>query len=134
MALPLDLSGDLGQASLVSLAATGFLAALVHAGALDTSSLGARRIVNLPGLSVTVGEILDALEIIGGQTARQMVSDVPDAAIEKIVASWPAVWDDATARALGFEGDTTIAQIIDAFVSDDLPSQRILRRELAGSD
>ncbi|WP_097092210.1 D-erythronate dehydrogenase [Novosphingobium sp. Chol11] len=110
------------------------IAALVHAGALDTSSLGARRIVNLPGLSVTVGEILDALEIIGGQTARQMVSDVPDAAIEKIVASWPAAWDDATARALGFEGDTTIAQIIDAFVSDDLPSQRILRRELAGSD
>ncbi len=31
MALPLDLSGDLGQASVASLAATGFLAALVHA-------------------------------------------------------------------------------------------------------
>ena len=31
MPLPLDLSGDLGQASVTSLAATGFLAALVHA-------------------------------------------------------------------------------------------------------
>ena len=108
------------------------IAALVHAGLLDTRGLGARRVINLPGLSVTVGEMLEALQIAGGEAARQLVSDVPDAAVEKIVASWPPSWDDATARALGFEGDATIGHIIDAFVSDDLPSQRILRRETAG--
>lgn len=105
------------------------IAALVHAGTLDTGGLRARRVVNLPGLSVTVGEMLEALEATGGQEARQMVSDVPDAGVEKIVASWPAAWDDATARALGFEGDARIAQIIEAFVADDLPSQRLLQRE-----
>ncbi len=108
------------------------IAALVHAGALDTCGLGSRRVVNLPGLSVTAGDMLNALEIIGGQKARAMVNDVPDAAVEKIVASWPAAWDDATARTLGFEGDATIAQIIDAFISDDLPSQQILRKKTAG--
>lgn len=98
--------------------------ALAHAATLDSGALHARRTINLPGLSVTVREMLDALEWAGGAQARALVDDAPDQTVERIVASWPARWDQETAKALGFRGDVSINEIISAFVEDDLAAQR----------
>jgi D-erythronate 2-dehydrogenase len=103
--------------------------ALVTAATLDTGRLGANRVINLPGISVTVAEMLSALEAVGGSQARGLVSHEPDVAVERIVASWPRAWDDRRARSLGFEGDRDFRSIVEAFVADDLPLQRA---ELAG--
>src|SRR4029079_4910488 len=46
---------------------------LVHAARLQTSDLESRRTVNLPGLSVTPGEMLDSLERVAGAAARALV-------------------------------------------------------------
>src|SRR5262245_18264342 len=46
---------------------------LVHAARVDTSRLGARRALNLPGLRVTAGGMLDSLERHGGREARARV-------------------------------------------------------------
>jgi nucleoside-diphosphate-sugar epimerase len=98
--------------------------ALMTAGTLDTRPLGVQRVINLPGISVTVAEMLSALESAGGVEARRLVRLEVDPAIERIVASWPRAWDDGRARALGFVGDVDFRGIVDAFVADDLALQR----------
>jgi nucleoside-diphosphate-sugar epimerase len=98
--------------------------ALITAATLNTEDLGVHRVINLPGVSVTVEEMLSALEDVGGTDVRRLVRNEVDPAIERIVASWPRAWDDSRARALGFVGDPDFRSIVDAFVADDLPAQR----------
>lgn len=107
--------------------------ALRKAASLNASPLGAQRVINLPGLTVTVSEMLATLEEAGGVEARSLVYYEPDAAIERIVASWPRGWDDSRARALGFAGDADFRSLVDAFIADDLPAQRALTSKTQAS-
>lgn len=81
---------------------------------------GDNRSINLPGISVTVGEMLTALTQEGGQAARDRVQFAADPAIERIVASWPGRIDNQRASALGFMADRTFADIIDSFITHDM--------------
>ena len=81
---------------------------------------GDARSINLPGISVTVGEMLEALARVGGQAARDRVQFAADPAIERIVASWPGRIDNQRASALGFAADRTFADIIDSFITHDI--------------
>ena len=78
------------------------------------------RSVNLPGISVTVGEMLETLAKAGGQEARDRVQFAADPAVERIVASWPGRIDNQRASALGFVADRTFADIIDSFITHDM--------------
>ncbi|MGN4982785.1 D-erythronate dehydrogenase [Aeromonas dhakensis] len=81
---------------------------------------GDGRSINLPGISITVGEMLTALTQAGGQAARDRVQFAADPAIERIVASWPGRIDNQRATALGFMADRTFAEIIDSFITHDM--------------
>ncbi|HEG4446272.1 hypothetical protein CF138_06770 [Aeromonas hydrophila] len=81
---------------------------------------GDGRSINLPGISVTVGEMLTTLTQAGGQAARDRVQFAADPAIERIVASWPGRIDNQRASALGFMADRTFADIIDSFITHDM--------------
>lgn len=81
---------------------------------------GDARSINLPGISVTVGDMLTALTQAGGQAARDRVQFAADPAIERIVASWPGRIDNQRATALGFMADRTFADIIDSFITHDM--------------
>ncbi|EZH84869.1 hypothetical protein B7G55_05350 [Aeromonas hydrophila] len=81
---------------------------------------GDNRSINLPGISVTVGEMLTALAQAGGQAARDRVQFAADPAIERIVASWPGRIDNQRATVLGFMADRTFAEIIDSFITHDM--------------
>ncbi len=82
------------------------------------AALGIHRAVNLPGLSVTVGAMVDALgEVAGSDVARRVVWR-RDPAVERIVGGWPARWDTTRAEALGLVGDADFASVIRAYVAD----------------
>ncbi|KEY59162.1 D-erythronate dehydrogenase [Serratia sp. DD3] len=81
---------------------------------------GDGRSINLPGISVTVGDMLTALTQAGGQAAGDRVSFSPDPAIERIVASWPGRIDNHRALEAGFIADKTFAGIIDSFMTHDM--------------
>lgn len=81
---------------------------------------GDARSINLPGISITVGEMLTALTQAGGQAARDRVQFAAAPAIERIVASWPGRIDNQRASALGFMADRTFAEIIDSFITHDM--------------
>jgi nucleoside-diphosphate-sugar epimerase len=96
-------------------AAVGYL---VHAGDLDTAAMGGRRNVTLPGVSVTVGEQIEALRKVAGEEAVALIRHQPDPAIEAIISTWPKAFDTRRALDLGFAGDASIEAIITAYLED----------------
>ncbi|MEM7631397.1 MAG: D-erythronate dehydrogenase [Pseudomonadota bacterium] len=97
--------------------AAGFL---THAGTLDTDQLGGRRALNLPGLSCTVAEQIEALRDVAGNNVVALIKPEPDAAIAKIVDGWPRNFAPERATALGFEAEASFREIIDVYVEEDL--------------
>lgn len=96
---------------------------LIHAAAMDTAPLGLDRSLNPPGMSVTVGEILAALDAVR-QGATGLVKRAPDPVIAGIVGGWPAGFDVKRAPALGFSRHEPLIDVIRAFVADDLEATR----------
>lgn len=97
--------------------AVGFLR---HAAGLDTDRLGGRRALNLPGVSCTVAEQIEALRKLAGNDVVALIKPVPDPAIEKIVAGWPRNFEPTRALELGFEAETSFEQIIRVYMEDEL--------------
>ena len=87
---------------------------------LPTEALGTNRSVNLPGVSVAVEAMVDALRTVAGDEAVARIRWERNPVIERIVGSWPAAWDVSRATALGFEGDGSFEAIVRAYVEDDL--------------
>jgi nucleoside-diphosphate-sugar epimerase len=98
-------------------AAVGFL---MHAAAIDLAPLGARRSLNMPGLSATVGEEIQALRRFGGEQAVKLIRREPDPTIVRIVAGWPRDFDAQRAKTLGFAAESSFDEIVRAHVEDEL--------------
>jgi D-erythronate 2-dehydrogenase len=94
--------------------------ALIHAFELPAEALGATRMLTLPGITVSIGEMVDALEEVAGERVARRIRWQPDPTIQKIVAGWPARFDARRARSLGFEADRGFSEIIRAHIEDEL--------------
>ncbi|KAF2112220.1 NAD dependent epimerase/dehydratase [Lophiotrema nucula] len=79
------------------------------------------RVVNLPGQTVRVGQILDALKAVGGQKALDLVEEKRDPKVEAIVASWPARFDTSVAKSLGLSEDISLTEEIESFARSVQP-------------
>lgn len=97
-------------------AATEFL---VHAAELDAERIGPHRALNLPGLSATVAEQIEALGRVVGSDAVSLIGRAPDPTIDAIVANWPENFDPQRAIALGFRAETAMDDIIKVYLEDD---------------
>lgn len=68
---------------------------LIHARDIETAAYGGgSRVVNLPGVTVTIHEMLEALKAVGGQEALDLVEEKTDEPTQKIVESWPAKYGE----------------------------------------
>ncbi|KAL1795541.1 hypothetical protein ACET3X_005765 [Alternaria dauci] len=92
---------------------------LVHAIKVPAEKFGHFRQVLLPGYTATSGEILDALEKVAGKETRALVKEKRDETIQRIVLSWPAKYDTARARELGFSEDVGLEQTIRDFIDGE---------------
>ena len=98
-------------------AAIGFL---VHAVTMDTGPLGARRNLNMPGLSATVDEQIAALRRQAGEGAVKLIRKQIDPAIARMVNGWPRNFEAARALGLGFRADASFDEIIRNHLVDEL--------------
>jgi nucleoside-diphosphate-sugar epimerase len=96
---------------------------LMHAATMDTAPLGLDRSVNPPGLRATVGDMLAALDAVH-PNASALVHRRPDSAVQAIVAGWPAAFRPERGLLLGFHSQEPLAQVIAAFIADDLAETR----------
>jgi len=89
---------------------------LLHGQSLEPEALGNVRAINMPGLSISVGEMVDVLERFAGAATAGLIKWEPDPNIERIVNSWPGRFATPGASALGFEADANFADIIRAYI------------------
>lgn len=92
--------------------------ALLHGAEVPGDAFGASRSLMLPGITVSVAEMLDALGEFGGDEARTRVRHEPDARIEAIVGSWPGRFENLRSQQLGFAGDKDFHEIVEAFLDE----------------
>jgi D-erythronate 2-dehydrogenase len=85
----------------------------LRACALEQAALGEATTLTLPGITVTVGEMIDTLAQIAGADVAARIMAAPDPEIRALVASWPGEILCPRARALGFEPNTGIAELIE---------------------
>ena len=90
------------------------LAYTIHAAGLAQDDIGPDTTLTLPGVSVTVGAMIDTLERIAGPQAAARIRPEHDPAIEAIVASWPGEILTPRAQALGFAPDADFADLVTA--------------------
>ncbi len=93
---------------------------LIHAHELPEADLSAHRSITLPGISVTVGEMVSALEDVAGAAVAARIEWKFDSVISDIVGGWPGAFEATRAREMGFKADCDIREIIEAFIEDDL--------------
>lgn len=94
---------------------------------LEAKVLESGRTVNLPGISVTVAEMVAALEKLSSRETVQLIRWQPDPVVERIVGSWPGRWDVTRATAMGFSCDKDFEAIVRAYIEDDLKAAQTRR-------
>jgi nucleoside-diphosphate-sugar epimerase len=92
------------------------IASLLHAYELPAAAWSTERSLNLPGITVRVGDMVEALNRIAGPAVAGLVQWQPDLRVSKIVRSWPAYFDTARANAMGFTRDASFASIIQDYI------------------
>jgi len=98
-------------------AAVGFL---VRAAELDSSALGDRRSLTMPGVSATVGEQIAALRAVAGDNAVRRIRRESDETVMRIVSGWPGSFDARRAQELGFRAETSFEEIVRVYVEEEL--------------
>lgn len=92
---------------------------LIHARDIPAESYGGgSRVVNLPGVTVSIHEMLAALKAVGGQEALDLIEEKRDATTTSIIESWPAKYDTARAKQLGFTDDGSLEQTLQDYIED----------------
>jgi nucleoside-diphosphate-sugar epimerase len=74
----------------------------------------------MPGVAVTVGEQIEALERIAGAKAVNLIREEPDDTIWAIVKGWPTRFEARRSRELGFAAETSFDDIIRVHIEDEL--------------
>ena len=93
-----------------------------------SEAFGASRSLQLPGFSVSVGDMAAALRRVGGETAYAHIAWQPDPLIQAIVPGWPRALATPRAEAMGFGRGSGIDEVLTAF----LGSSRLLLQQLDG--
>jgi nucleoside-diphosphate-sugar epimerase len=94
--------------------------ALLHAQAIPADRFGWTRVVQLPGFTSNVRQMLEALKQTAGANVARRVRFEPDAQIQKIIDGWATAFRAQKAHALGFSADQSMQEVIRAFIEDDL--------------
>jgi len=91
----------------------------VHAHDLPAAEWGSNRVLNLPGITVSVAEMLEAMAKIAGAQVAKRVAFKPEAHIQAIVEGWPVRFATPRALAMGFRADTGIDAVIRDYIADE---------------
>ena len=101
--------------------AVGFL---IHAAQMDTSGLGARRSLMMPGIYATLGDEIDALRRVAGDKIVGFIKEEIDPFVQEMLKSWNfPKFDAKRARTLGFTCEDSFDELIKTHIADELGGQ-----------
>jgi nucleoside-diphosphate-sugar epimerase len=81
-------------------------------------TFGGRTAINLPALTVSVQQMLDALEAVAGKDVRAQVRFEHDETTARMVCGWPARIESERAARLGLRADADFRSIVEQYVHD----------------
>jgi len=93
---------------------------IVHAHNLTANEWGFSRETTLPGFTMSIGDMAEALRVFAGNEVANLIQWEPDPFIQEIVNGWPPEFDTRKAKDLGFIQDTSMEAVIQAFIDDEL--------------
>jgi len=93
---------------------------LIHGHELSGEQLKQGRVINMPGLSITVEQMIDALRETAGAEVSGRIRMERNPAIERIVGSWPGAFRADYSRDLGFTADEHFTDVIQQFMNEYL--------------
>ena len=96
---------------------------LVFGHEVAATAFGATRNINVPGLSVTVGDMVAALQRVAGADVVNRIQWTADPRIERIVSTWPGELDSRRALSLGFPRDENFDAFIRQYMRDEMSAR-----------
>lgn len=93
--------------------------AFIHAWELPQEAWGTQRWLNLPGITATVAQMVEALRKVAGDEVAKRVVYKADARIQAIVKTWPANFRTPRALEMGFKPDPDMESVIRAYIADE---------------
>ncbi|MDE0111864.1 MAG: hypothetical protein OXN84_06220, partial [Albidovulum sp.] len=72
----------------------------------------------LPGISVSVEEMLSSLQDLAGSAVLNLITKEPDPEIARIVNSWPVDIEAERARRLGFKPNADFREILQEHIDE----------------
>ena len=93
--------------------------AFIHAWELPPEAWGTQRWLNLPGITASVAEMVEAMRMVAGDAVAKRVVYKADARIQAIVKTWPVNFRTPRALAMGFKPDPDVESVIRAYIADE---------------
>jgi len=85
------------------------------------SAFSYTRSINVPGIGVAVADMVAALRDVAGEAVAARVRWQYDAAIDRIVSTWPSNFAPKLGPAIGMRADPDFGSIVRAYMADDMP-------------
>jgi len=93
--------------------------AFIHAWELAPEAWGTQRWLNLPGITASVAQMVEALKKVAGDTVARRVVYKADARIQSIVKTWPVNFRTPRALEMGFTPDADVEAVIRDYIADE---------------
>jgi nucleoside-diphosphate-sugar epimerase len=78
-----------------------------------------KRVVNMPGIGVSVQDMMDALVKVAGEDKLKFLEEETDLVTERILRSWGAEFDNTLAYSVGFRKDVSFEQAVRDYIETE---------------
>jgi D-erythronate 2-dehydrogenase len=95
------------------------IAGIVRAISVSDAQWGPCTAMNLPSIRVTVAEMAQTLQRVGGQKAAGLLDWVVDPVVTRVVGGWPSQFQTDRARALGLMPDADFDAVVRAYIAEN---------------
>jgi len=92
---------------------------LIRMAEISAVDLGGNRILQMPGQSLSIRQMIDAMTKVAGPEPARLITWHPDKAVRRIVGSWRFDIHAERALALGLEADTGFEENVRDYIEQD---------------
>jgi nucleoside-diphosphate-sugar epimerase len=94
---------------------------LIRVAEISASDLGGNRILQMPGRTLSIRQMIDAMTAVAGPEPATLITWQPEEAVRRIVGGWRFDIHADRALALGLEADGSFEENVRAYIEDDRP-------------